>query len=86
MEIFKKYKKKDRENEIKLKVNQILTSITEDKNNFNEEEQVGIMMMVCDRYREVKTDEMKQKYNKAVEIKNALNNLSVNSQIKIEFP
>jgi len=84
--LFKRMTKKSREAEKRIKVNEILTSITEDRNEFTEQEQVEIMIMACDRYREVKTEEMETKYKKAVEIKDALNKLTVNQQIKIEFP
>jgi hypothetical protein len=86
MELFKKLTRKSRQAEVRMKVNSILTDLEEDKNNFTESEKVSIMIAVCERYREVKTEEMTTKYKSAHEIKDALNKLTVNQQIKIDFP
>jgi hypothetical protein len=57
MVFFSNMKKKSREQEIEVKVNQILTSISLDFNNFTYQEQAEILVKAIERYKEIKTEE-----------------------------
>ena len=57
MGYFKKLKKESREQEIEVKVNSILTSISLDFNNFTYQEQSGILVKAIERFKEIKTEE-----------------------------
>lgn len=60
MAFFSKIKKGIREQEIEVKVNSILTSISLDFNNFTYQEQAGILVKAIEKLKEIKTDEKNQ--------------------------
>jgi hypothetical protein len=75
MVFFSKLKKESREQEVEVKVNSILTSISLDFNNFTYQEQAGILVKAIERFKEIKTEEKNEALKLINEIDQSLEKL-----------
>lgn len=76
MVFFRNLKKKSREQEVEVKINSILTSISGDVNNFTHQEQVTILVGTLERYKERKSKERDEALEFANDIDQSLENLT----------
>lgn len=75
MGFFKNLKKKSREQEIEVKINSILTSLSGDVNNFTHQEQVAILVGTLEKYKERKSKERDEALEFANDIDQSLEKL-----------
>jgi len=75
MVFFSNLKKKSREQEVEVKINSILTSISGDVNNFTHQEQVAILVGTLEKYKERKSKERDEALGFANDIDQSLEKL-----------
>jgi hypothetical protein len=76
MGVFSNFKQKSREQEIDIKINSLLTSVSGDVNNFTHQEQVEILVSTLSRYKARKEKEMNEALEFANDIEQSLKQLT----------
>jgi hypothetical protein len=71
----REWKAKNREKEIELKINTVLSSVLNDTNDFNSQEQAFIVKTVQDRFKAIKSKERQNALDLANEITESLKQL-----------